>query len=140
MVAADLEELWRRKKVQLVALVEVSNLTGQLAYAARRRDQVSMEVLLGMRETPLRRICEMEAAINNYVCHLPQADAIRAQELLDGAEAVETQEVPLQEQVSQYRRLLRTVVEQDSEISLGSGGERSFYRMYRGSRSPNGAG
>ena len=134
MEGAELEELWRRKKTQTLRLTEVSDLTRQLAEAANRHDQVSFQVLLSMRADPLQQMEDMEAAIQNYLLQLPEPDAIRAQELLNGAAAETDAERPLSDQVGQYRRLLQSVITLDSQVSLLMGGDKSFYKLYRGRR------
>ena len=49
MQAAELEELSRRRREQMVRLMEVSDLTGQLKQALDRNDQVSVNMMLTMR-------------------------------------------------------------------------------------------
>jgi hypothetical protein len=131
MDSHNLDELWRRKKLQTVRLMEVNDLTRQLLQAAERRDQVSVSMILAMREDPVQRLGEMEASLQAYVNALPQEDAIRAAELLDGAEASGADEARLCEQVAQYRRLLESTLEMDRRLSLRMGGNRSFYKMFR---------
>jgi len=131
MDSHNLDELWRRKKLQTVRLMEVNDLTRQLLQAAERRDQVSVSMILAMREDPVQRLGEMETALQAYVNALPQEDAIRAAELLDGAEASGADEARLCEQVAQYRRLLESTLEMDRRLSLRMGGNRSFYKMFR---------
>ena len=122
MERADLEELFQRRRVQMLRLMEVADLTAQLAQALDRRDQVSVTLLLSMREEPLHLLEEMERDLRAHLLDLPQQDAIRANELLRGAQA-ETEE--------RYRRLLESVSAQDRQLSLRIGGARSFYRTFR---------
>ena len=126
-----LEELWRRKKSQTIRLMEVADLTRQILIAAERRDQISVTMLLSMREDPIKRTVEIETAVREYVASLPQEDAIRAAELLKGEPPVVADEIPLYEQVGQYRRLLESTLEMDKRLSIRMGGDRSFYRMFR---------
>lgn len=131
MDSHNLDELWRRKKLQTVRLMEVNDLTRQLLQAAERRDQVSVSMILAMREDPVQRLREMETALQAYVNSLPREDAIRAAELLNGAEASDADETRLCEQIAQYRRLLESTLEMDRRLSIRMGGNRSFYKMFR---------
>ncbi|MBQ6985778.1 MAG: hypothetical protein IJQ25_02185, partial [Oscillibacter sp.] len=126
-----LEELWRRKKSQTIRLMEVADLTRQILLAAEHRDQISVTMLLSMREEPVKRLEEVEASCRELVANLPEADAIRAAELLNGAPPESPDEIQLYEQVGQYRRLLESTVEMDRRLSIRMGGERSFYKKFR---------
>ena len=126
-----LEELWRRKKAQTIRLMEVSELTRQILVAAERRDEVSVSMLLSMREDPVKRVGALDAECREYLRTLPQEDAIRAAELLNGAPPDSPDEIQLYEQLGQYRRLLESVVEMDRRLSVRMGGERSFYKKFR---------
>ena len=126
-----LEELWRRKKSQTIRLMEVADLTRQILIAAERRDQISVTMLLSMREDPIKRTVEIETAVREYVARLPREDAIRATELLKGEPPAVPDEIALYEQVGQYRRLLESTLEMDKRLSIRMGGDRSFYRMFR---------
>ena len=131
MERAELEELWQRRRIQILRLMEVSDLTGQIAQALDRRDEVSITVLLSMREDPLRRLTELEQDLRSHLLTLPPEDAIRARELLDGAAAETEEEGRVRDCSAQFRRLLESVTAQDRQISLRMGGQRSFYRMFR---------
>ena len=126
-----LEELWRRKKAQTIRLMEVSDLTRQILVAAERRDEVSVSMLLSMREEPVNRAAAIETECREYLLTLPREDAIRAAELLNGAPPDNPDEIQLYEQLGQYRRLLESVVEMDRRLSLRMGGEHSFYKKFR---------
>lgn len=126
-----LEELWRRKKAQTIRLMEVADLTRQTLVAAERRDEVSVTMLLSMREEPVKRVADMDEGFRAYLQTLPQEDAIRAAELLNGGPPAVPDEIRLYEQLGQYRRLLESVVEMDRRLSLRMGGQHSFYKMFR---------
>ena len=126
-----IEELRQRKKVQTVRLMEITDLTQQLAQALNRRDEISVTVLLSMREEPLRRLQELDMGIRTYLQRLPEASATRAAELLNGGAAQFPDETPLCEQVAQYRRLLTSAIELDRQVSIRMGGNRSFYKTFR---------
>ena len=111
--------------------MEVADLTRQILLAAEHRDQISVTMLLSMREEPVKRLEEVEASCRALVENLPQSDAIRAAELLNGAQPENADEIQLYEQVGQYRRLLESTVEMDRRLSIRMGGERSFYKKFR---------
>lgn len=131
MQRTDLDILWRREKSITIQLQEVADLTNQIARAADRKDETSVTLLLSLREEPLTRLSQMDAALRESLLHLPQEDAIRARELLEGAAAETDEEVPLVQQTAQYRTLLRSVQDLDRRISLSVGGKRSFYNNFR---------
>ena len=106
MGRAELEELQRRKKMQIVRLTEVSDLTEQLLLAVERRDQTSVRVLLSMRQTPIQEMQEIENGIQEYLLSLPEADAIRCNALLNGAKAETNEEAAVSEQAEKFRRIL----------------------------------
>lgn len=129
----ELAELQRRKRDQMLRLMEVSDLTSQLIVAAERRDQVSIQMLLDMRDAPLQQLMELDGLIETYLLQLPQETAARLHELLLGAEPENPEEIPLTEQVVKYRRLLDSTINDDKRLSLQIGGNRSFYQTFRDS-------
>ena len=133
MERTELEELQRRKRMQLVRLMEVLDLTDQLQQAVERRDQTSVRVLLSMRQTPIQELQEIENGIQGYLLTLPEEDAIRCNELLQGAAAEMADEALVCEQVEKYRRTLEKVIAADKRLSVGLGGPRSFYKKFPGS-------
>ncbi len=125
-----LKTLCAQKRVQLLRLREVSELTRQIAEAADRRDELAMDMLLGEREAPLRTAYEIETQIREGLEKLPAAEAIRFNALLRGAEAETEREAELANQVAQYRRLVSAIVEADKRLSLRLGGKSSFYEKF----------
>ena len=126
-----LEELRRRKKDQTVKLIEVADVTRQVAEAVERGDSVAAQMLLGEREAPVLALRELEEGIRAYVLEQSEPEAIRLNELLRGAEPAAEEEKPLAEQVTQFRRLLESVTAMDKQLSLRLGGNRSFYKKFR---------
>lgn len=131
MEIRELEELFRRKRSQSLLLNETADLTKQLKEALDRRDQVSVQMVMRMREAPLREMLELEEGIEAYLLSLPESSAIRGKILLNGGAAEEAAEEPLCEEVAKFRRLLNTVIELDRQISVGIGGNKSFYNKFR---------
>ncbi len=126
-----LTSLCQWKKQQMVKLIEVSDLTEQLAQAVERQDQASINMVLSMREEPIRQLQEIETSIEEYLPTLPEEDAIRCAELLKGEAARTPAEEPLALQVAQDRRLLKQIQELDKKTSVTLGGRQSFYQKYR---------
>ena len=124
-----LEDLWMFKKKQMLRLREVSDLTSQLSQAMDRRDGVSAQMLLSMRQEPVLQLQALENQIQRYLETLPEQDAIRCAQLLKGAEAVTEEEAPLAEQAALFQRVLAQIVEQDKRINLRVAGKKSFYRL-----------
>ena len=74
---------------------------------------------------------EIQQGLRQQVLDLPEEDAIRAREILEGGEAQDANEAALCGQVSQNRRLLLRCQETDKRISMGLDSRRSFYSKYR---------
>ena len=127
----ELEELCGRKKSQTVKLIEVTDLTRQIAEALDRRDEVAAQLLLSERERPVRELSEQEEGIRAYLLELPEEQAIRLNELLSGGAAETEEEKPLAEETARFRRLLEALLAFDRETSIRFGGSRSFYKKFR---------
>ena len=125
-----LKTLCARKRAQMLRLHEVYELTRQIAEAADRRDELSIEMLLGEREIPLRAAYETEAQIREELENLPEAEAARLDALLRGEDAGTEEEAELADQVTQYRRLVGAIIETDKRLSLRLGGKGSFYEKF----------
>ncbi len=127
----ELEELRKRKKEQTIKLIEVADVTRQIAEAVERGDVVAAQMILGEREQPVRQLRELEEGIRAYVMERPEQDAIRLNELLGGGEPETADEKALAEQVTQFRRILDSVLALDKQLSLRMGGSQSFYKKFR---------
>ena len=125
-----LKTLCARKRAQMLRLHEVYELTRQIAEAADRRDELSIEMLLGEREIPLRAAYETAAQIREELENLPEAEAARLDALLRGEDAGTEEEAELADQVTQYRRLVGAIIETDKRLSLRLGGKGSFYEKF----------
>lgn len=135
MAPSDLEaalaELSRRKREQLTLLDEVSDLTRQLAEAIDRKDQVSVQMVLAMRDGPIRAMREIEDGIEVFLPALDEAEARRCDALLRGAPAETAGEEPLAALVARFRSRLESVAELDERLSRRMGGNKSFYHYYK---------
>ena len=126
-----LDELLLKTRHLYVKLTEFENLTTQLAQAVDRRDEISVQMLLNMRGEPAHQLQEIHQQLKSRVLELPEDDAIRAKEILEGGEQREPAEAMLCAQVAQNQRLLKRCQEIDRRISLSVDGKRSFYNKYR---------
>lgn len=126
-----LEELLLKERLLYVKLSEFEDLTRQLGEALDRRDEVSVQMLLNMRGEPANQLQEADQQLRQRLLELPEDDAIRARELLEGGEQGSPEEAALCGQVKQNRRLLQRCRELDKQISVRMGGNRSFYKKYR---------
>ena len=127
----ELEELCKRKKDQTVKLIEVADVTRQIAEAVERGDSVAAQMLLGEREQPVRELRELEEGVRAYVLSRPEQEAIRLNELLGGGEPETGDEKALAEQVAQFSRILDSVLALDKQLSIRLGGNKSFYNKFR---------
>lgn len=126
-----LEELFLKERLLYVKLSEFEDLTRQLAEALDRRDEISVQMLLNMRGDPANQLQEADQLLRRRLLDLPEEDAIRAREILEGAEPLEPEEAALCGQVKQNQRLLHKCREMDKQVSVRMGGNKSFYRKYR---------
>lgn len=127
----ELEELRKRKKDQTVKLIEVADVTRQIAEAVERGDMVAAQMMLGERDAPVKALREQEEGVRAYVLGRPEQEAIRLNELLNGGEPETPDEKELAEQVAQFRRILDSVLALDKQLSVRMGGNQSFYKKFR---------
>ena len=126
-----LEELFLKERLIYVKLAEFEDLTRQLAEALDRRDEISVQMLLNMRGEPAHQLHEADQQLRGRLLQLPEDDAIRAREILEGGEQRGPEEAALCGQVKQNRRLLQRCREMDKQVSMRMGGQKSFYTKYR---------
>ena len=131
MEDSTLRELQRRRRRQLLRLNEVLDLTTQLVQGVDRSDQISVQMLISMRQEPIMELQELEDGIQSYLLTLPEADAIRCHELLQGDAPLLPSEEAFCTQNTQYRRILESVITLDKRLSLKLGGRSSFYNSFR---------
>ena len=126
-----LDELLLKERLLYVKLAEFEDLTRQLAEALDRRDEISVQMLLNMRAEPANQLQEADRQLRSRLLELPEEDAIRAREILEGGEQHGSEEAALCGQVKQNQRLLQRCREMDKQVSIRMGGNKSFYRKYR---------
>lgn len=113
------------------ALSEVMELTGELADAFQRQDQVSVQMFLGMRQEPIDRLESCKAMMERQCLQLPPEQRQILRGILQG-QTPPPQAQSLGELVQKNKRLLDRILEVDRRLNLRIGGEHSFYRQQPG--------
>ena len=117
-----------QEKRRYALLSELFDLTRQLAEAVDRSDEVTIQMLLSMREEPLAQMRQVEENLIRQRAALAEEDGRRLVELLSGAPARRQEENALSEQVGANRRLLGQLVELDKRINKKVTREKSVYQ------------
>lgn len=128
MTGAEWMDLTVLERKKYNDLSEALDLTGQIGEALDRSDQVSVRMLVAMRQDPIRHLEEINQTALDRRESLAEEDQERVKALLAGAEGRTAEERLFLEQVQKARRLLERVVELDRRISLRVAGDHSFYR------------
>lgn len=131
MTAQDLKELLELEKRFFSKLTETMDLSRDLADAVDRQDQVTVTMLLSMRQRPILELQEINSYIDLKRIGLPGGDEARFVELISGAPAETAAEGPVAEQVAVNHRLLLRLTELDQRINQKLCGENSFYNQAR---------
>lgn len=108
-------------------LEEALSLTRDLAESVDRQDQVSIGMLLSMRQKTILELQEIFHYIHLIRLELDQSALARFDQLLSGASAQSPQELPLTECIASNRRLLQHLGELDQSVSQRLCRDRSFY-------------
>lgn len=109
-------------------LVEIQDLTKQLAESLDRNDQVSVRMLVAMRQDPIRHLTEVDDGEKTRVSILAVESQERVKALGRGEPAQDDNERVYLEQAGKTRRLLERVVELDRRINVRMAGGQSFYQ------------
>ena len=122
----DLAVLERKK---YNCLSEVMDLSRQMGEALDRSDDVSVRMLLALREEPLLHLRELTQAIRNKKESLPPEDRERVSVLDQGAAPQGEEETTYHSQAGSARRLLERIVELDERLNRRLAGKNSFYEQ-----------
>lgn len=114
-----------RKKYNLLS--EVMDLSKQLGEVMDRNDDVSVRLLLAMRQEPLLQLQGLKQATDVKKEELSPEDRERVSALGRGAAPQGEAETTYQNQAGSVRRLLERVVELDERLNRRMGGKNSFY-------------
>ena len=114
-----------RKKYSLLS--EVMDLSKQLGEVMDRNDDVSVRLLLAMRQEPLLRLQELKQVTDMKKESLSPEDRERISALDQGAAPQGEEETAYQNQAGSARRLLERIVELDERLNRRIAGKDSFY-------------
>lgn len=114
-----------RKKYNLLS--EVMDVSQQLGEAMDRNDEISLRMLLALRQEPILGLEEVKRAIANRLEGLSPEDRKRLSELAGGAAPQGGEETAYSNQAGSVRRLLERVLELDQRLNRRIGGKDSFY-------------
>lgn len=114
-----------RKKYNLLS--EVMDLSQQLGEALDRSDDVSVRLLVSMRQDPILRLEEIKAAIGSKRDSMPPEEWERVNDLNGGAQPRDEDETVYLNQVGSVRRILERVLELDQRLNRRMAGNDSFY-------------
>lgn len=120
----DLAVLERKK---YNCLSEVWDLSQQIGQAMDRSDDVSIRMLIAMRQEPLLQLQELKAAIEAKQESLPPEDQRRVSALKQGAVPQGEEETAYHNQAGSARRLLERILELDERLNRRLAGKNSFY-------------
>ena len=112
-------------------LNDLEDLTRQLAQSIDRNDQVSVQMLIAMREEPLAKLQAADRALREQLEALPvraEAGALAALLYGEAAEPGERTQQMLQEQVAANRRRLNQIMTVDRVLNQRLGREQSAYQ------------
>lgn len=110
------------------ALNEALDLTRQLAEAVDRDDQLTVQMLVSMRQEPTDKLFRANQALDQQRRDLSEADAGRLSALLKGAAAETEEEEPLVSQVGLNQRTLKQLVDLDRVVTRKLTREKSIYQ------------
>lgn len=121
----DLQVL-ERKKYNL--LNDVMDLSQQLATAMDRNDQVSVRMLVAMRQDPLTQLEEVKHNLSRRLLEFSPDDQDLAHLLLQGEAGSSPREQAVADQSNVNRRLLERIIELDRRLNHRLTGDKSYYK------------
>ena len=127
MNASDWLDLTVKKKKKYNYLNETLDLTQQIGSALDHNDQISLKMLLAMRQEPIMYLEELKQTIQARRQDLPPEDQERVQALLSGASPRTQEESTFIQQAATVVRLLQRVMELDRAVNLRLTGSSSIY-------------
>lgn len=114
-----------RKKYNLLS--EVLDLSQQMGQALDRNDDVSIRMLIALRQEPLLQLQDLKQAIDAKRSSMSPEDRERLSALREGAAPQGEEETTYHGQAGSARRLLERVIELDERLNRRLAGENSFY-------------
>lgn len=114
-----------RKKYNLLS--EVMDLSQQLGEAMDRNDDVSVRLLLAMRQEPILKLEEVQRAVKLKQETLSPEDLERVAAWNGPSAPKSEEETTYRSQAGSVHRLLKRVLELDERLNRRMGGKDSFY-------------
>ena len=112
-------------------LNELEDLTQQIGQAIDRNDQVSLQMLIAMREEPLGKLQAADQALREQLEVLPdKEEAADLAAMLNGGPAADSAmraQQMLCDQVAANNRRLKQIIELDQRLNRRLAGGDSFY-------------
>ena len=108
-------------------LGEVEDLSQQLAEAIDRNDQVTIQMLMTMREEPIQSLSETRQILKQQLSTMESQETDRLRALLNGAPAQEEAEKLLADQIAANDRLLKRILALDRVLNEKITREQSIY-------------
>ena len=127
MNASDWLDLTVLERKKYNYLNETLDLTQQIGSALDHNDQISLKMLLAMRQEPIMYLEELKQTIQARRQDLPPEDQERVQALLSGASPRTQEESTFVQQAATVVRLLQRVIELDRAVNLRLTGSSSIY-------------
>mgnify|MGYP006977133110 FL=1 len=127
MNASDWLDLTVLERKKYNYLNEALDLTQQIGNALDHNDQISLKMLLAMRQEPIMYLEELKQTIQARRQDLPPEDQERVQALLSGASPRTQEESTFVQQAATVVRLLQRVIELDRAVNLRLTGSSSVY-------------
>lgn len=127
MNASDWLDLTVLERKKYNYLNETLDLTQQIGSALDHNDQISLKMLLAMRQEPIMYLEELKQTIQARRQDLPPEDQERMQALLSGASPRTQEENTFVQQAATVIRLLQRVIELDRAVNLRLTGSSSVY-------------
>ncbi len=124
---ALLDALVQLKKIY-AALNEALDLTRQLAEAVDRDDQITIRMLVSMRQEPTDKLARAHQALDQQKAALSEADRERLSAILKGDVRPEPEEAALAAQAAQNQRTLKQLVDLDRVVNRTLAREKSIYK------------
>ena len=127
MTKSDWLDLTVLERQKYNHLSELMDLTRQLGEAIDRGEEVSVRILVSMRNDPLVGLEELKKATQLRTEALSREERERVEELNSGASPEDENEILYVNQAGSARRLWERVVELDQRLNRRMAGDDSFY-------------
>jgi hypothetical protein len=128
MEASALMNIHVQLKRIYTALNETYDLTRQLADAVDRNDQVTVQMLVAMRQEPVEKLRRGQQVLDQLKAALPPEAQGPMEELLKGTGTPAPEEAALANQAAINQRLLKQLVDLDRIVNRKVTREKSIYQ------------